>query len=391
MKTKTVNISEAIIKEIASDDSIGELNDARYPIRFRYLSDRSKGSWFYDGGKVRYKWIGRYPLVKMANIKSMLPQIEINLASGMNHEAAVIGHFETVSDLLAWHLSQTLKTRALSQSRKTGIKSVIKCYLMPYIGGLPLVDIARPVLLERFFTPIQGDYSISTVYLAWCVLKSAFRSACAADLMPVNPIESMKVSDFVKEKIKPKPSKLEERHLPAIFSELIKGKHTYDSMLVSLILLHGTRIGETRQARWDQFDFIDNTWSIPESITKGNSPALKVMLTDTAIDLLKRHRAWQNKRGYSGIWLFKGSERSAMTPTQANNSVQRVSKRKWTAHDLRKAYRDVLTEVDTDSFVAERMINHSLTLVQKTYNQKEQNNKARQANERAHEWILSRI
>ena len=80
-----------------------------------------------------------------------------------------------------------------------------------------------------------------------------------------------------------------------------------------------------------------------------------------------------------------------MTPKQANDAIQRVSDRKWTAHDLRKAYRDVLTEGNTDSFVAERMLNHSLTMVQKTYNQKEQSTKARQANERAHEWILNRI
>ncbi|MFL7036472.1 tyrosine-type recombinase/integrase [Vibrio lentus] len=391
MRTITVNISEAIIKEKSNDYSIKELNDARYPIRFRYLSDRTKGSWFYDGGKVRYKWIGRWPLVRMANIKSMLPQIEINLASGMNHEAAVIGHFETVSDLLKWHLSQAVKTRALSQLRKTGIKSIINCNLLPYIGSMYLSDIARPVLLERFFTPIQADYSISTVYSAWCVLKSAFRAACAADLLPVNPVEGMRVSDFVKEKIKPKASKLEERHLPVLFSSLTDRKYNYDSMLGCLILLHGTRIGETRQARWDQFDFIDNTWNIPESITKGVCPALKVMLTETSIELLKRHKEWQKKRGYNGVWLFKGSERSPMTPKQANDAIQRVSDRKWTAHDLRKAYRDVLTEVNTDSFVAERMLNHSLTMVQKTYNQKEQSTKARQANERAHEWILNRI
>lgn len=391
MKTTTTTISEAVIRENAKNLDVRELNDPRLPIRFRYLADRTKGSWFYHGGKVRYKWLGRWPLVKMAHLKSMLPQIEINLASGMNHEAAVIGHFETVSDLLKWHRDQTIKTRALSQSRKTGIKSSIKCYLLPRIGAMHMVDVTSPALLEKLFTPMQEEYSISTVYLAWGVLKSAFKRAHEAELMPSNPIANMKVSDFVKEKIKPKPSKLEDRHLPPIFEELISAKHSYDSILALLMLLHGTRIGETRQARWDQFNFTDNTWNIPEDITKGDSPGLRVMLTDTTVEILKKHQQWQKKRGYSGIWLFKGSVRSSMTPTQANNAIQNVSNKMWTAHDLRKAYRDVLTEVDTDTFVAERMINHSLTSVQRTYNQKEQNSKARAANERAHKWILSRI
>ncbi|NGZ17997.1 tyrosine-type recombinase/integrase [Vibrio aestuarianus] len=390
MATKRLNISEAILKELAADKSVTEINDPRFPLRFRYLANREQGSWYYVRGP-HYQWIGRWPLVKLADIKRGLAQIEINFASGMNSKLAVIGHFETVSDLLKWHLDQTMKTRALSKARKTGIKSIIKCYLLPYIGDLPLVDVTSPILLERFFTPIQADYSISTVYLAWCVLKSAFNRSHEAGLMPANLIANMKVSDFVKEKIKPKPSKLEDRHLPVIFADLKSRKHSSDCVLALMMLLHGTRIGETRQARWDQFDFIDNTWNIPESITKGNSPALKVMLTETSVELLKQHQQWQRKRGYSGIWLFKGSERSAMTQSQANKAIQRVSDRNWTAHDLRKAYRDVLTEVDTDSFVAERMINHSLTSVQKTYNQKEQNNKAKEANKRAHQWIHSRI
>lgn len=390
MATKRLNISEAILKELVNDKAVTEINDPRYPLRFRYLSNREQGSWFYVRGDV-FKWIGRWPLVKLSHIKPMLPQIEINLASGMKAESALVGHFETVSDLLNWHLDQTIKTRALTQSRKTGVKCAIKCYLLPFIGGLPLVDISRPVLLERFFTPIQMEYSIATVYLAWGVLKSAFNRAREADLLPVNLISEMKVCEFVKEKLKPKPSKLEARHLPPILNELKQSKYSADLMLVALMLLHGTRIGETRQARWEWFDFIDNTCTIPESITKGDSPELKVMLTDTTIEFLRRHREWQKRKGYEGVWLFRGSERSAMTPTQANKAIQRVSKRMWTAHDLRKAYRDVLTEVNADTFVAERMINHSLTSVQETYNKKEQNDKAKQANVRAHQWLNERV
>ena len=390
MATKRLNISEAILKELAKDLTVTELNDPRYPLRFRYHASRESGSWFFTRGGI-YKKIGTWPLVKLATIKASLDLIEVNLASGIAADRAVIGYFETVADLLDWHLSQTIQTRALSQARKTSVKSAIKCYIKPFIGDLPLVDISRPVLLEQFFTPIQAKYSIATVYKAWGVLKTACNRACETDLISVNPIGQMKVHEFVKEKLKPKPSALEPRHLPGILQELRDSKHSPDCMLAALMLLHGTRIGETRQARWDQFDFIDNTWTIPELITKGNSPELKVMLTDTTIELLKRHRAWQKWKGYSGIWLFKGSEPSAMTPTQANSAIQRVSGRAWRAHDLRKAYRGVLTEVDTDSFVAERMINHSLTTVQETYNRREQDLKAQQANIRAHQWLNDRI
>lgn len=390
MTVKTGNISEAFIKEYATNPDINELNDLRTPIRFRYLSDRSKGSWFYVRGKV-YKWIGRWPLVKLSHIKGLLPQIEINLASGMAPAAAVVGHFGTVSDLLAWHLDQTLSKRALTQTRKQGIKSAINRYLLPFIGDVQMVDVNRPVLLERLFMPIQTVYAIATIRLAFGVLKTAFKRAHEADLIDINPIAEMKVSEFLPEKVKPKSAALEPRHLPMVLKNAMEGKHSYAAALVSLMLLHGTRIGETRLARWDQFDFFDNTWTIPASITKGNSPELKVMLTDTTVKLLKKHKAWQLKRGYSGVWLFKGSVRSAMTPTQANKAVQAVSGREWTAHDLRKAYTSLLNLTGTDYLVRERMINHSLTTLEKTYNQEELLDKALAANERAHEWINERL
>ncbi|WP_180980377.1 tyrosine-type recombinase/integrase [Vibrio diazotrophicus] len=391
MTVITARISEALIKEHASNPDVREINDPSLPVRFRYLTDRTKGSWFYCEGKIRYKKLGSWPLVKCALIRDMMPQIQINLASGLAAEKAVIGHFVTVSDLLDWHLDQTLNTKALSKLRKSGIKTAINCYLKPYIADLQLVDISRPVLLQAFFNKIQSDYSISTIYLAWGVLKTAFARARETDLLDINPISDMKACEFVKEKIKPKPSKLEARHLPAIAKQLNEAKHSNDIMLAMLLLLHGTRIGETRLARWEQFDLFDKTWTIPEEVTKGDSPELKVTLTDETIKWLKRHKQWQLKRGYDGVWLFRGSCRSALTPTQANNSIQRVSGRKWTAHDLRKAFRDVLTEVDTDTFVAERMLNHSLTSVQETYNKKEQIEKARSATERAHQWVQDRV
>lgn len=391
MTVITARISEALIKEHASNPDVREINDPSLPVRFRYLTDRTKGSWFYCGGKIRYKKLGSWPLVKCALIRDMMPQIQINLASGLAAEKAVIGHFVTVSELLAWHLETTWKRRDLDQTRKQGIKTAINRYILPLIGDVNMVDLKRPILLESFFLPIQEQYAIATIRLAFGVLKSACARATAAELMDFNPISDIKLGDFLSERVKPRAAVLEPRHLPEILNQVLSAKPSHETMMIGLMVLHGTRIGETRLARWEQFDFIDNTWTIPADITKGTSPELKIMLTDTTVSLLKRHKEWQTKRGYDGVWLFRGSKRSAMTPTQANNCTQRFSARKWTAHHIRKAYRDLLAEVGTDFMVAERMINHSLTTIVKTYNQREHYEKARAANQAAHKWLKDRI
>ncbi|MGF6093219.1 hypothetical protein ACLD1X_29195, partial [Pseudomonas sp. 18173] len=45
LKTLTVKLSDAVIKQHAIDPTITELKDPRHPLRFRYRQNRNKGSW----------------------------------------------------------------------------------------------------------------------------------------------------------------------------------------------------------------------------------------------------------------------------------------------------------------------------------------------------------
>lgn len=388
MTTKYQNISEAVIKRYAADAAVKEINDPRYPLRFRFAASRDKGSWFYVRGK-RWKKIGEWPLVKFSDVTKKLPEIEINIASGLSHDIAVTGHFEAVSDLLDWYLERVAVKQGLKPTRKQGIKTAINCYLSPRVGSLWMADVSRQEVDKRLMMAMQRDgYSISTISLAFGVLKSAFKQAHSSGHIDINLTEGMRFSDFIPEAQQPKESNLMPNDIPSVLSRVreIGG----DGFVMSwLMALHGSRIGETRLARWDEFDFSSKVWNIPASNAK-NGKAIKVPLTEHSIELLNSHKQSQEQKGYSGVWLFKGSKRSAKTPTQANNAIKQVSDGEWTAHDLRKAYRDIHNEIGTDYLLAERMINHSLTKLDKTYNQKDHLERARIAQERAHEWIFSR-
>lgn len=380
------NISEALIKRYSLDDQIKELNDPRYPLRFRYLSNRERGSWYYVRGGV-WHWVGSYPLVKFARVRDMLPEIEINIASGVSGEAAVVGHFETVSGLLDWYLNRSLRRAKLTPLRKQGIKTAINRYLNPRLDDLLLVDISHHEIDKRLMMPLQERYSLSTVRLAFGVLKTAFKSATVQKLLDVNPLDSMRFGDFIPDTIQPKPAAFDARTSRAVFVQISRAKYV-GRMFAWLMLLHGTRITETRLARWEHFDLVNQTWFIPAANTK-TGKSITIPLTDTTTRLLSEYRQIQAKRGYRGVWAFRGSKISALTPKQANTIIQNVSGRQWTAHDLRKAFKGILGIVGTDYLVGEKLLNHSLTTLDKTYNQAELFDKMRAATIRAHEWLMT--
>ncbi|GEA22336.1 tyrosine-type recombinase/integrase [Vibrio harveyi] len=388
MSTLSLNLSEAVIKKHMPNREVTEINDPRHPLRFRYNSARTGGSWFYVRGK-RWKKIGEYPLVKFSLVVAKLPEIEINLMSGLDIDSAVTGHFSTVSDLLRWYVDRVGNKRGLSQTRKQGVKTAVNRYLMPRLGGVWMADVTKPVIDSRLMMAMQHDYALSTIQLAFGVLKTAFRQAHSSGHIDVNPLDDMTYSDFISESIEPKPAALTPHSLVTVIERSISLVGS-DSLLVALMGLHGTRIGETRLAHWSEFNLNEMVWSIPAHKTKNKKP-LKVPLTSQTVQMLERYKQSQLERGYRGVWLFRGSKKSPFTPKQANDAVKRWSGGEWTAHDLRKAYRDVHNEIGTEYLLAERLINHSLTRLDKTYNQKEQLERAKLATQAAHDWIFSRF
>lgn len=385
MRTMHENISEALIRKHKVNNDVRELNDPRYPLRFRYLSDRERGSWYYVRGG-RWHWIGSYPLIKFAKVRDMLPVIEINIASGIDERAAVVGHFETVSDLLDWHLNRVVMRQQLTPLRKQGIKTAINRYLLPFVGDLYLADVSHHELDSRLMLPIQTKYSLSTIRLAFGVLKTAFKGAFTHKLIDVDPLASMSFTDFISDPIEPKPIAFEPRRSYEVFKQITKANYQARTLAL-LMLVHGTRIGETRQARWDEIDLKNGTWFIPADKTKTHQ-AITLPLTELSIAILSKHKAEQSKRGYRGVWVFRGSKLSALTPKQANELIQEASNRQWTAHDLRKAFKGIMNIVGVDYLIGEKLLNHSLTILDKTYNQAELFEKMQAATLVAHRWFI---
>lgn len=363
MATVTVNLSESVIRRHLDDPAVTELRDPRNPLRLRYNTARTGASWHlvrYGNGAATWKKIGNWPAVTyravLANLPDLLAKVVIDPAS----DQVTVGAFETVTEMLHWYRKRSALSSHLSERRKGAIASVIRVHLLPLLGTLPLSDLTVQTLDEQLVFPLQQRYALSYVRMVFDVLRVAGKAAQRAGMVPVNPLSGIKWSDLSDATIRPKEGRLKASDLPMLQQQM-HAATTAAHALALLMLMHGTRIGETRQARWSDFDFDRRLWTIPARTTKTGA-ALVLPLTDQAIGMLLAYRAAQG----GGSLLFPGHD-GPITDTTAGRWIRAMSAGAWSAHDLRKLARTSWADLGVDYMVGELLLNHALTGLDRAY------------------------
>lgn len=388
MVTKVVQFSEAEIKKQQSNENVNELRDPRYPLRLRFRANRSTASWFIvrccEGNSHWYK-VGNWPHLKVKEMIANLSQLQAKIASEANRAMLEPG-FQTVKEVLEWYLSRSQSDTTVTSSRRATIKWAVTRQLSPLLGHVALKDIDHAKLDEMMFWPLQQQYELSTVRSLWGVLKQAFRRAQKLKHIELSPIGSFEFSDFIEAKIKPKPSELSGDQLDDVHAAAISASVPARAMLL-IMLLHGTRIGETRLAKWSQLCFESQRWAIPEDVTK-TKQALTLPLTEQAIQIFEQYRAWQKQNGYEGVYLFPNlRHRNAITSNRANQLISEISLGEWTSHSIRKLARSTWMDLGIDYMVCEFLLNHAMNRLDQTYIHTFAEQQKQQALEKYHGWL----
>lgn len=366
-KTATVTISDAEIRRNAAGE-LRQLRDTRHrELRFRYSSnDRSRGSWHVV---VAGRWgkAGNYPGISSKAMLANLPEI-LSRRSIDAEAKSTTTTWQTAGDLLTWYRDRMSRDRGLSLKRKASAKSALSCHLLARLGDLPLTDVSKAELDRRLMWPLQERYALSFVRSVYGVLAVAFRQAARLDMIARNPMAELKYTDFVRTRIKPKAARLRGDDLVPLLQLLADQfeAQPVESMLPLMMLCHGSRLGETRLARWKSINLMTRQWFIPAADTKTKAEHT-LPLTNQACALLQRYRAKQAANGYTGPFLFPGSTGSALSPSKACTVFTSVAKGEWSSHDLRKVARTAWTDLGVDYMVGELLLNHAMKDLDATY------------------------
>ena len=379
MTTTAVKITDAEIKRQAA----GEARDLRdieaRGLYLRFAKDRARASWYLV---VRGEWklIGRYPDLSAKQVAAALPGIRLRLAAG---EGSNLSKWLLVGELLDWYADRMARDRSLSSKRKKTGASLIKCHLKPLLGAVPLASVDKSTLDDRFMWPAQESIGIDYVRSAFQLLALAFRQAFKLRLITINPMKDVKFSDFSKAKVGVKPSRLRVTQLQDLLTLLRDSMASApaDAMLALMMLCHGTRIGETRQAQWSHISLAEREWFIPAENTK-TGVENHLPLTDQVRQLLITYRDAQWAGGYDGQFLFPSRKGKSLSEGQASAVFARLGQGEWTSHDLRKVARTGWADIGIDHLIGELLINHAMGHNVKVYIQSDVMARKREALDR---------
>ncbi|MBN3968176.1 site-specific integrase [Pseudomonas gregormendelii] len=345
-----------------------QLRDPRFPeLRFRYsTADRTRGAWHVV---VRGKWgkAGNYPGINAKLMQSTLPAILARRSADPDATSTTTS-WTTVGDALTWYADRMSRDRGLSAKRKASAQSALKCHLVPRLQDLALSGLNRASLDRLLMWPMQERYELSFVRSVYGVLAVAFRQATRLSLLGTNPMADLKFTDFVRTRIKPKPARLRGDDLPVLLQGLADRIEMapLETMLALMMLCHGTRLGETRLARWKSINLATGQWFIPAADTK-TKVEHTLPLTAQTCALIERYRAIQQTAGYEGPFLFPGRAGGAISATLASTLFKVMAKGEWSSHDLRKVARTGWMDLGIDYLVGEMLLNHAMKDLDATY------------------------
>lgn len=388
-KSITAKLTDAEIRRQSANPLCRELKDPRYPILLRYHKARDRASYLYVGhhnGRPRWRKLATWPATPPDAFFKELPRLLASVAATPDaHEK--ITEWVTFGQMLRWYLERAKGNRRLSKSRRDGIASQIRRQLLPIWGDLPLALSRRAI--DETVMGWQARYNLETVRGGYSLLRSVIKLALTLTLIDADPLLGLRFCEIVPTRSRITAGRLRPSQVGAVLTALPNAR-VPARVLCLLMLLHGTRIGETRRAAWRDFDLADDVamWHIPGSTTK-NGCDHALPLTPVAVALLASYRRWQHAAGYHGVYLFPHAA-GQLSAREATRWVSAVSGGQWRAHDLRKLARTRWTEQRTDHHIGEAMLNHSPGKLAKTYIQSDLVPLMRAALVTYHDWLATR-
>jgi integrase len=393
--TVHIKFNDAELKRLADQSVIRNVRDPRHPaLHFRFGQNRARGSWHvirHVAGKSPTRKLGNWPDITAKTALELLPKKLAELTADPTALVSV-SSWARVADLLHWYADRIERTRKMSAKWKGTVRSLVACQLLPRVGSLNLQLVEHNALDERLIWPMQEVHSLAYTRQAFGLLKSAFKRAAKLKMLAANPLAEVVFSDFIDTPIRPKPCALRPHQLP----DLVKRLSTDGVQLTALCLLplmmlcHGTRISETRLAKWQNLTLEEGgEWFLPAADTKTDTDH-RLPLTRHTVALLKAYRFRQRQAGYEGAYLFPRGDGDPLSETQAQEKIASLTEGEWTSHDLRKIARSMWLDLGVEYFIGEMLLNHAMDDLQAAYIHTHAETLKRDALERWHLWLESK-
>ncbi|NOJ23224.1 integrase domain-containing protein [Vibrio coralliilyticus] len=241
-------------------------------------------------------------------------------------------------------------------------------HILPKLANFPIQDI-KPKLVLDILAPVKAQGSLETVKRLCRIINEVMRLAVASGHIEVNYLADIT-------KLFPAPKRkhmatIRPERLPELMQAIANANITLSTRCLLEWQLHTmTRPIESATARWQDIDFENRVWIVPEERMKMKRPHT-IPLTEQTLALLDIMKPISSHRGY--IFPSNKNPKSHVNSQSANMALKRMGfDGELVSHGLRALASTTLNEQGFNPDVIEAALAHvDRNDVRKAYNRAE--------------------
>jgi len=339
------------------------------------LSARGTATWvlrYRFGTKPRELTLGNYPDLSLKGARDRAREERAKIQRGI--DVATERQREKRKALLAVSFRQLCEDYQCKVMPKLAASTAkqrqqhLKTHVLPAIGSIPCKEVS-PEDIVGLVRKVGAKTTPNVAELVLTAISETFKHGQRISAVTINPcfgLQSFAITG--RPEIKRQRLKLSEEELRILLPKLhLIGKE--NALALRIQLATCCRIGELTRARWEDIDFENQIWKIPDENAK-NGAGFTVPLHKTVIDWLEELKELACG---SDFVLPARQARRVKThgkpmhyePRALNSILNKViptieGVRRFTPHDLRSTARSHLAALNVNVIVAERCLNHKI-------------------------------
>lgn len=304
MSRTTPQLTDKEVKNAKPKDGEYVLSDGG-GLQLRVLKNGTK-SWriVYQNPETRKPTslsLGTYPSLSIANARKITREQRELIAQGIDpkaHKLKIQSEYIAINQNTLLNVSKEwfdIKKTEVTPDYADDIWRSLELHIFPYLQHHPISTLTAPMVIE-VLKPIEAKGTLETVKRLSQRLNEIMTYAVNCGLAQANPLRGIKAA-FRKPATENMKS-LKPEELPELMYTIANASIKRTTRCLIEFQLHTmTRPNEAAGAKWEEFDFENMIWTIPEHRMKKRIEH-RIPLTDEVVNILKIMHSISGQREY---------------------------------------------------------------------------------------------
>jgi integrase len=343
-------------------------------------------------GKVRWMTLGTYAEMSLAEAHEAHAEAVKLLRRGIDPGAKTIAEREEErkAPTVAGLVSEYLERHAKVEKRSWEVdKRILEKDVLPLWGSYKAKEITKRDVI-RLLDGIVDRGAPIMARRTFAIIRKMFNFGFGRDIVTVSPCLGVKAPGSEKQRNRVLDAEEIRAFWHGLESESMNGVNELIKLALKLELVTAQRKGEVVSAAWDEFDFAEGWWTIPEAKSKNRLPH-RVPLSPLASEILQAAK----DLGGDSPWVFPSPRTNNHITPPAVNQALRLRQESlgiaFVPHDLRRTAASHMTGMGYPRLVVSKILNHVERGVTAVYDRHGYDKDKRQALDAWARWLTTNI